>query len=53
MEHQKAEALKLGDKEGVQMILTGGAADTLASQLDAKHGASVTDHAIYKAHTAK
>ena len=49
----KAEAMKLGGKKGVDMLLGGSAADSLASQLDAKLGATVTDHAIYKSHTLK
>lgn len=49
----KEEAMKLGGKEGVDLLLGGSAADSLASQLDAKCGATVTDHAIYKSHTLK
>jgi hypothetical protein len=49
----KEDAMKLGGKEGIDMLLGGSAADSLASQLDAKLGATVTDHAIYKSHTLK
>jgi hypothetical protein len=49
----KEDAMKLGGKEGLDMLLGGSAADSLASQLDAKLGATVTDHAIYKSHTLK
>lgn len=49
----KEEAKKLGGQEGIDMLLGQNAADNLASQLDAKLGATVTDHAIYKSHTLK
>jgi len=51
--NQIDEAIELGGKEGIAKLLTGAAADSLASYLDSKLGASVTDHAIYKAHTTK
>lgn len=47
------EAIELGGKEGIAKLLTGAVADSLASHLDSDLGASVTDHAIYKAHTTK
>ncbi|XP_024384144.1 uncharacterized protein [Physcomitrium patens] len=53
LQGQKEEARKLGGKEGINMLLGGSAADSLASQLDARLGATVTDHAIYKSHTLK
>lgn len=49
----KKEAIQLGGKEGIDMLLAGSAADSLASQLDSKLGATVTDHAIYKSHALK
>jgi hypothetical protein len=52
-ESQIDEAIELSGKEGIAKLLTGAAADSLASHLDSELGASVTDHAIYKAHTTK
>ncbi|KAG0560270.1 hypothetical protein M758_10G162400 [Ceratodon purpureus] len=49
----KEKAMKLEGKEGIDILLGGNAADSLASQLDSKLGATVTDHAIYKSHTLK
>ena len=53
LESQKDEAIKMGGKDGIAKLLAGAAADSLASYLDSDLGASVTDHAIYKAHTTK
>lgn len=53
LESTKDEAIKLGGKEGIAQLLAGATADSLASYLDSDLGASVTDHAIYKAHTIK
>ena len=53
LESQKDEANKMGGKDGIAKLLAGAAADSFASYLDSDLGASVTDHAIYKAHTTK
>ena len=53
MYSEREEAKKVGGKEGIVLLLQGSATDSLASQLDAKFGATVTDHAIYKSHTLK
>ena len=51
LESQKDE--RMSGKDGIAKLLAGAAADSLASYLDSDLGASVTDHAIYKAHTTK
>lgn len=45
------EAMKVGAKEPVNLLLGGSAVDILGSHLDAQHGP--TDHAIFKSHTLK
>jgi hypothetical protein len=52
-EKLKREACDLGGKEGVEKLLSGGIADILASHLDVKGKASVTDHAIFRSHAAR
>ncbi|BBN14707.1 cysteinyl-tRNA synthetase [Marchantia polymorpha subsp. ruderalis] len=47
------EAKALGGKEGINVLLSPGATDVLTSHLDAKAGAEVTDHEIFRSHAAK
>ncbi len=49
----KSETCDLGGEEGVEKLLSGGIADILASHLDVKGKASVTDHAIFRSHAAR
>eukprot|EP01018_Ginkgo_biloba_P030275 Gb_21433 [translate_table: standard] len=47
------EALATGGKAGIDLLISNGVSDVLASYLDAKEGATVTDLAIFRAHAAK
>ncbi|ERN09888.1 hypothetical protein AMTR_s00013p00135450 [Amborella trichopoda] len=50
---REAQACSLTNKAGGELLLSDGISDVLASYLDRKEGASVTDLAIYRAHAAK
>ncbi|KAJ7569164.1 hypothetical protein O6H91_01G064100 [Diphasiastrum complanatum] len=50
-EKLKDEDLSTGNP--LEILLSGDVADVLASQLDAKEGATVTDHEIFRAHAAR
>ncbi|KAL4192396.1 hypothetical protein AMTRI_Chr06g171760 [Amborella trichopoda] len=50
---REAHACSLTNKAGGELLLSDGISDVLASYLDKKEGASVTDLAIYRAHAAK
>ncbi|KAH8942537.1 hypothetical protein BDL97_14G106100 [Sphagnum fallax] len=52
-EKLKREACDLGGEEGVEKLLSAGIADILASHLDVKGKASVTDHVIFRSHAAR
>ncbi len=52
-EKLKKEACDLGGEKGVEELLSRGIAVILASHLDVKGKASVTDHAIFHSHAAR
>lgn len=47
------KSLATGGKPGIDLLISDGVGDVLASYLDAKEGSTVTDLAIYRAHAAK
>jgi len=47
------KALATSGKPGIDLLISDGVGDVLASYLDAKEGSTVTDLAIYRAHAAK
>lgn len=47
------KALATGGKPGIDLLISDGVGDVLASYLDAKQGSTVTDLAIYRAHASK
>lgn len=47
------KSLATGGKLGIDLLISDGVGDVLASYLDAKEGSTVTDLAIYRAHAAK
>lgn len=47
------KALATGGKSGIDLLISDGVGDVLASYLDAKQGSTVTDLAIYRAHASK
>lgn len=47
------KALATSGKPGIDLLVSDGVGDVLASYLDAKEGSTVTDLAIYRAHAAK